>query len=183
MRGILLVLTCLAALPATADEGMWTFDNFPAARVQQEYGVQITPAWLDHVRLSTVRLTNCSASFVSPQGLILTNHHCIESCLAELSTKEKSLVESGFSADTRKHEERCPAQYADVLVGTENITVDVLKAESGLNDPAANAARKKILTSLEQACEQTSARTPAGKLECQTVRLYQGGQYFLYKYK
>jgi hypothetical protein len=162
---------------------MWTFDNFPASAVRQSFGADITPAWLDHVRLSTLRLTNCTASFVSREGLILTNHHCIESCLAELSSKEKSLLELGFLALVQKEEQRCPAQHADVLVATENITEAVLKAGSGLSDAAANAARKKLLTSLEQACEQASAKAKSGKLECQSVRLYQGGQYFLYKYK
>ncbi len=97
MRGFLLALACLAVLPAFADEGMWTFDNFPSSAVKQRYGADITPAWLDHVRLSTIRLTNCTASFVSPTGLILTNHHCVESCLAELSSKDKSLMELGFA--------------------------------------------------------------------------------------
>jgi hypothetical protein len=183
MRGLLLIAIIAVSFPSFANEGMWTFDNFPSETVKQSFGVDITPAWLDHVRLSTLRLPNCTASFVSSEGLILTNHHCIESCLAELSSMEKSLLELGFSADTRKHELRCPSQYADVLMGTENITDAVLKAESGLNDAAANTTRKKLLTSLEQACEQASARSATGKLECQTVRLYQGGQYFLYKYK
>jgi hypothetical protein len=183
MRGLLLLAACAASLPAMANEGMWTFDNFPAGAVRQSFGADITPAWLDHVRLSTLRLTNCTASFVSREGLILTNHHCIESCLAELSSKEKSLLELGFRASARKVEQRCPAQHADVLVGTENITDAVLKAGSGLSDAAANTTRKKLLTSLEQACEQASARAKSGKLECQSVRLYQGGQYFLYKYK
>jgi len=183
MRGLLLLAACAASLPAIANEGMWTFDNFPASAVRQSFGADITPAWLDHVRLSTLRLTNCTASFVSPEGLILTNHHCIESCLAELSSKEKSLLELGFRAAARKEEQRCMAQHADVLVGTENITDAVLQADSGLSDAAANTARKKLLTSLEQACEQASARTKSGKLECQSVRLYEGGQYFLYKYK
>jgi hypothetical protein len=183
MRGLLLLAACAASLPAIANEGMWTFDNFPAAAVRQSFGADITPAWLDHVRLSTLRLTNCTASFVSREGLILTNHHCIESCLAELSSKEKSLLELGFRVSARKEEQRCPAQHADVLVGTENITDVVLKVDSGLSDVAANTARKKLLTSLEQACEQASAKAKSGKLECQSVRLYQGGQYFLYKYK
>ena len=183
MRGLLLLAACAVSLPAIANEGMWTFDNFPAAVVRQSFGADITPAWLDHVRLSTLRLTNCTASFVSPEGLILTNHHCVESCLAELSSKEKSLLELGFRASERKEEQRCPAQHADLLVGTENITDAVLNADSGLSDVAANTARKKLLTSLEQACEQASAKAKSGKLECQSVRLYQGGQYFLYKYK
>src|SRR5579863_2441829 len=156
MRGFLLALACVAALPAFADEGMWTFDNFPAIAVKQHYGADITPAWLDHVRLSTIRLTNCTASFVSPEGLMLTNHHCVESCLAEMSTKDKSLVELGFAAADRSAEQRCPTQLADVLVGAENVTDSVAKAIAGLSDTAANSARKKTLTTLEQACEQAS---------------------------
>jgi Peptidase S46 len=183
MRGFLLLAACTAFAPAYADEGMWTFDNFPSATVKQVYGAEITPAWLDHVRLATIRLANCTASFVSPDGLFLTNHHCVEQCLAELSSKERSLLEVGFSAANRKDEARCPAQQADVLIATENITDAVLKAGSGLGDAAANSARKKMLTSLEQACEQSSAKAKSGKLVCQAVKLYQGGQYFLYKYK
>ncbi len=183
MRGLMLLAACAVSLPVFAAEGMWTFDNFPAGAVKQSFGADITPGWLDHVRLATLRLRNCSASFVSPDGLILTNHHCIESCLAELSTKEKSLLQLGFHAAARKDEARCPAQHADVLVGTENITDAVLKAGAGLNDAAANIARKKVLTSLEQACVLASTKSKSGRLECQSIRLYEGGQYFLYKYK
>src|SRR5271170_2017400 len=165
MRGFLLVLTCLAALPALADEGMWTFDNFPSGAVKQHYEADITPAWLDHVRLSTIRLTNCTASFVSPEGLILTNHHCVESCLAELSSKEKSLVELGFAAAARSAEECCPAQLADVLVGTENVTDVISKAIAGLSPTAANDARKKMSTTLEQTCEQASTKAKSGRSE------------------
>ena len=183
MRGFLLVLACLTALPTAANEGMWTFDNFPSGTVKQNYGADITPAWLDHVRLSTLRLTNCTASFVSTEGLMLTNHHCVESCLAELSSKEKSLIELGFTAASRGAEQRCPAQLADVLVSSENVTDAVSKAIFGLNATAANDARKRALTTLEQACEQASTRAKVGKLRCQVVTLYEGGQYFLYKYK
>src|SRR5271168_1832653 len=183
MRGFLLLAACASLPAAYADEGMWTFDNFPATAVKQVYGADITPAWLDHVRLSTIRLSNCTASFVSPEGLFLTNHHCVEQCLAELSTKERSPLDLGFSAPNRQDEQRCPAQQADVLIGTENITDAVLKAGSGLDDAAANNARKKVLTSLEQACEQSSAKAKTGRLVCQSVKLYQGRQFFLYKYK
>src|ERR1700687_814945 len=134
MRGFLFVLACVAALPTFADEGMWTFDNFPTNTLKHRYGTDIPPAWLDHVRLSTIRLTNCTASCVSPEGLILTNHHCVESCLAELSSKSKSLVELGFAAADRNAEQRCPAQLADVLTGTEDVTKTVSSAIAGLSD-------------------------------------------------
>ncbi len=175
MRGVFLLLACVLAIPSLADEGMWTFDNFPAGAVRQQYGADIGAAWLDHVRLSTIRLSNCTASFVSPEGLILTNHHCVESCLAELSSKDKSLVELGFAAPNRAAEQRCPSQIADVLVSSENITAAVSKSLAGLDSTAANAARKKTLTTLEQACEQASAKAKSGKLKCQAVTLYQGG--------
>jgi Peptidase S46 len=178
-------LALAIAVPTVAhcDEGMWTFDHFPAATVSKSYGVDITPAWLDHVRLSTVRLTNCTASFVSPDGLMITNHHCLESCLGELSSKDNSLMERGFVAAERSAERRCATQLGDVLVSTENITAAIAKASAGLNDRAANAARKKALTEMEQACEQASARSRSSQLKCQSVSLYDGGQYFLYKYK
>ncbi len=169
--------------PACADEGMWTFDNFPSEAVKQSYGVEVSAAWLDHVRLSTLRLTNCTASFVSPQGLLLTNHHCVESCLGELSSRDDSLLENGFSAPTTNAERRCATQVADVLVSMENVTAAVTKAGDGFSDEAANDARKRTLTALEQACEQASGRSSSGKLKCQAVTLYEGGQYFLYKYK
>ena len=183
MRGLLLVLACAVSVPAFADEGMWTLDNFPASRVKQIYGVDISPEWLDHVRLSTLRLANCSASFVSAEGLILSNQHCIEPCLAEQSPGDKSLIETGFNAPTRAGERRCHSQRADVLMGSEDITDRVFKATAGLSEAAANQARKELLTSLEQACEQASQHARTGKLKCQSVKLYQGGQFLLYKYK
>ncbi len=183
MRPIFMMLMIALPLAAFADEGMWTFDNFPADAVQQAYGVEVTPAWLDHVRLSTIRLTNCTASFVSPEGLILTNHHCVESCLGELSSKENSLLDHGFAARDRGAERRCATQIADVLVSMEDITAAVRKASAGFGDQAANEARKKTLTALEQACELASIKARTGNLKCQAVTLYEGGQYFLYKYK
>ncbi len=183
MRIILLIVGLAASLPALADEGMWTFDNFPASKVEKTYGTPVTAAWLDHVRLSTVRLTNCTASFVSPEGLILTNHHCVESCLAELSSKDNSLLDRGIETQKRTDERRCSTQLADILVGMEDVTATVAKSVGGLDDKSANDARKKALTQLEQSCEQASAKAKTGKLKCQAVTLYEGGQYFLYKYK
>jgi peptidase S46-like protein len=181
MRAIALILCLAAALPGFADEGMWTFDNFPSDTVQKAYGAQITPAWLDHVRLSTIRLTNCTGSLVSPEGLFITNHHCVESCLGELSSRSNNLLDQGFLAADRNGERRCDTQLADVLVATENITATVIKAAAGRGERDANEARKKTLTALEQACEQASPRK--GGFKCQAVTLYGGGQYFMYKYK
>ena len=172
----------LAAPGAHADAGMWTFDNFPSEAVRRKYGADIDRAWLDRVRSSVIRLSNCTASFVSRDGLILTNHHCSEACLDEHSTPGKNLLRSGFLARTRGEEQRCGTQVADVLMSTENVTDQVSAALQGLDAKAANEARKKTLTQLEQACEEQSRRTAGGALKCESVDLYQGGQYWLYKY-
>ena len=163
--------------PARADEGMWTFHGFPFDKANSALKTHIDQAWLDHVRLSTIRLSNCTASFVSPDGLILTNHHCVEACLAENSSKEKSYDEDGFLAANRNEEKKCPTQIADVLTEMEDITAKVNAATAGKNDAAANDLRKATLTRLESECEAAS------RLKCQSVTLYQGGQYWLYKYK
>ena len=88
-------------------------------------------------------MTNCTASFVSPAGLILTNHHCVESCLGELSSKDNSLLDRGFSAADRRAERRCATQLADVLVGMEDVTAAVAKAGAELDDKAANDAAQR----------------------------------------
>ena len=149
---LLAILTALTTA-ASADEGMWTFQRFPSASVHQQYGADITPAWLTGVRTAVVRLSNCTASFVSPDGLILTNHHCAEACLAEHSSKTESLMERGFLAEQRSKELHCGTQVADVLMEMEDVTAKVLAATRGLADKAANDTRKKTLTQLEQGCE------------------------------
>ena len=173
----------VACLAAHADEGMWTFHNPPTQLIQQKYGVNVTPEWLERVRLATVRLSNCTASFVSPNGLILTNFHCSWTCLDEHSTKEKSLMLDGFMAESREKEVRCQTQVADILQSYEDITAKVAAATKGMSDQAANDARKKTLTQLEQACEEASRKDKAGPFKCESVNLYNGGQYWLYKYK
>ena len=179
----LMLAAALTVAPAYADEGMWTFDNFPSATVAQKYGVRIDGAWLDHVRQSIVRLSNCTASYVSPDGLILTNHHCAEECLNDNSTPEHSLIETGFLAATHEQEKKCGTQIADTLIEMENITERVNAATRGQDAKAANEVRKRTLTRLEQDCEQASKQAAGGPLKCESVDLYEGGQYFLYKYK
>src|SRR5215469_5092864 len=182
-RGALLCLVLLlVSAPAFSDGGMWTFHDFPEALVKREHGVDITPAWLDGVRTATIRLSNCTASFVSPDGMILTNHHCSEACLDDNSTPTRNLVRDGFLARSREEELKCGTQIADVLMEMENVTAKVAAALQGLNEKEANTARKKTLTQLEQACEEESKRGKFGPLKCESVDLYQGGQYWLYKY-
>src|SRR5580658_9021485 len=124
----LVILGLLAAPPVFSDPGMWTFHDFPRELLKREHGADIDSAWLDRVRTSTIRLSNCTASFISPEGLILTNHHCSEACLDEHSTSEQNLVRAGFLARSRDKELKCTAQVADVLMGTENVTAKVSAA-------------------------------------------------------
>jgi V8-like Glu-specific endopeptidase len=162
---------------ANADEGMWTFHGFPFDKANSTLKTSLDQKWLDRVRNATVRLSNCTGSFVSGNGLILTNHHCIASCLAELSSKEKSFLEEGFLANRSADEKRCPTQIADVLVGMEDISGKITAAVSGKDEKAASEARKATLTQLESACEESSKR------KCQAVTLYEGGQYWMYQYQ
>jgi len=177
-----LALTLLVSVPAFSDGGMWTFHDFPQQLVKSKYGVDISAAWLDRVRTATIRLSNCTASFVSANGLILTNHHCAEGCLDEHSTAERNLLHDGFLARTREQELRCGTQIADVLMATQNVTAQVSAALQGLDEKAANDKRKQTLTQLEQQCEEDSRHGKLGPLKCESVDLYQGGQYWLYKY-
>jgi Peptidase S46 len=179
---VVAALLLVVAAPAFSDGGMWTFHDFPRRLVQHEYGVDISPAWLDRVRTATIRLSNCTASFVSAQGLILTNHHCAESCLDDHSTAEHNLLREGFLARTGGEELKCGTQIADVLMEVEDVTSKVVAGLAGLDPKAANDERKKILTRLEQACEEDSRHGKLGPLKCESVDLYQGGQYWLYKY-
>ena len=164
--------------PAQADEGMWTFDNFPIQTVNQKYGTRIDQAWLDRLRLASVRIQGCSASFVSPEGLILTNWHCVVGCAQELSDAQKDYVKNGFTAGARENEIRCPGQTAEVLVEIADVTDQVRAAGEGLEGAAFNAARQAATTRIQnEAC----AGDP--KFSCQVISLYRGGQYSLHKFR
>ncbi|HEU4820908.1 MAG TPA: S46 family peptidase [Qipengyuania sp.] len=170
------------ALPlaaARADEGMWTFDAFPAARMKADYGWAPDQAWLDKVRAAAVRLTGgCSASFVSDTGLILTNHHCVVGCLQNLSTAENDLVANGFNAADRSRERLCPGQQAEVVTSIKDVTAEVKTAVGSATGEAAVKARDARIAAIEKANCTDTATT-----RCQVVRLYGGGQYKLYTYR
>lgn len=170
---------------AVADEGMWTFQNFPRAAVKEKYGVDIGDAWLKRIQRAITRHeTGCTGSFVSPQGLVLTNHHCVADCLADLSSSSRNLTRDGFIASTRAEELQCSGEILSVLIDTEEVTDKVKAATAGLPDAQANEARKRELSRLESECAEASKKNRAtGPLACEAVTLYQGGQYYLYKYK
>ena len=177
-------LAAFAAFQAAAEEGMWTFDNPPRDAIQQKYGVSLDSAWLDRVREATVRLeTGCTGSFISGDGLILTNHHCAEDCIAQNSSEGNDLVAAGFLAGTREKELKCQEDAVSVLVGTEDVTAKVAAALKGVAPAGLVEARRAALTKLEQDCEESSAKAKGGPLKCERVALYQGGQHWLYKYR
>lgn len=175
------ILTCVLWAAVTwADEGMWTLDNFPAEHVDAKYGVTLDDAWLARAQQATVRIEGgCTGSFVSSEGLVLTNHHCVSRCLSQMSSADNDIEANGFFATDPGDEVRCEAEQLSVLVKVEEITEAVTAATSGLREIEANEARKRTLTRLEQDCEEASS----GALACEAVSLYHGGQYFLYGYK
>ena len=167
-----------AAMPAAADEGMWTFDGFPAARVRQAYGWAPDQAWLDNVQAAAVRLTGgCSASFVSPDGLILTNHHCVVECVQDLSSEGHDFVRAGYIAAGRSEERACPGQQAEVVTAITDVTPRVRAAIGNAAGAALVRARDAAIAQIE------GASCPNRAVErCQVVTLYGGGQYKLYRY-
>ena len=177
---ILLVLAVLIAAPAgKADEGMWTFDNAPFKQLKERYGFAPTSQWLDHIRLSSVRFNDGgSGSFVSPNGLVITNHHVAFGQIQKLSTPKRDYVKDGFSAKTQAEELKCPDLELNVLVSMENVTGRVQGAvKPGMTDRQALDARRA-----EQARIQKESLDKSG-LRSDVVTLYQGGEYWVYRYK
>jgi hypothetical protein len=177
---LLSVAVSLAAAPAVqAEEGMWTFDNPPLKQLQAKYGFTPTQAWLDHLRLSSVRLNDGgSGSFISPDGLLLTNHHVARGQLQKNSTAERNYIRDGFYASTREQEMKSPDLEINVLVSMQDVTVRVQGAAKGIADNAkALKAREAEVAAIEkESLDQT-------KLRSDGVSFYQGGEYWLYRYK
>ena len=169
---------CLPAV-ARADEGMWTFDAFPAARVEQSLGVKIDQKWLDRVQAASVRLTSgCSASLVSPDGLVLTNQHCVIDCAQNLSSGSADYVKDSFLARTRTEERACPGMQAEILLSITDVSADVTKATAGLSGGDFIKARNAAYARLETGACGTDAT-----VRCQVISFYRGGQHKLYRYR
>ena len=175
----LLAGTIVCGTPAFADEGMWTFDNFPSAAVRAKYGVDITTAWLDHVRNNAVRLsTGCSASIVSGNALVLTNNHCVAGCAQDLSSPGHDYYTHGYTALNASEERKCAGMQAEVLTSITDVTPQVTAVGKGLTGDALVKARTAVTSTIEKRGCPDSALT-----RCQVVNLYHGGQYKLYKYR
>jgi len=177
-----LVLSFLAlALAGTslrAEEGMWTFDNLPTKKISEKYGWAPDQAWLDHVRLSALRFPGGSGSFVSKDGLVLTNHHVGRGWIQRVSSKESDYVKNGFAAATREQEIKVPGLELMTLMATDNITDRLAKAiKAGLPEKEAQKLREAEIEKIKKEMQEKSGLT------CEHVTLYQGGEHWIYSYK
>src|SRR3569623_278003 len=163
---------------ARADEGMWTFHDFPSAKVKAKYGFSPDQPWLDKARMASARLAGiCSASVVSDSGLVMTNHHCAHDCVAGLSSKEHDYVKDGFWAPKLEDEKKCPDLEVQQLDQITDVTQQVLKATAGKTGAAYTAALREASSAIEKPCQT------ANTVRCEVVNLYHGGQFMLYRYK
>lgn len=174
-----LVIHTAFLMTALAEEGMWTFDNPPLKQLKERYGFEPSKEWLEHIRLSSVRFNDGgSGSFVSPNGLALTNHHVALSQLQKVSTPEKDYVREGFYARTPAEELKCPDLELNVLVSMEDVTARIQGAvKKGMSGEVALKARKAAMAAVEkESLDSTGLRSDV-------VTLYNGSEYGLYRYK
>lgn len=162
-----------------AAEGMWTFDNLPRAALKERYGFEPDGKWIDHAMKASVRLASgCSGSFVSPDGLVLTNAHCVLECAQELSSADKDLVNQGFVAQRRDAELACPSEELNRLEEISDVTARIRTATAQLTGQALVDARNAEIGRIESECVGEVAATR----RCDVVELYNGGLYHLYRY-
>src|SRR4051794_1422262 len=177
-RAVAVVLFLL--LPSSfvsADEGMWTFNNFPSDVVAKKYGFKPDAKWLEHVRLSSVRIAGgCSSSFVSPNGLVMTNHHCAASCIQDISTSQHNYMAQGFYAKSEAEEVKCPNMELNQLLQISDVTQRVNGATRSLSGQQFNDALNKEKASITKECATSDDYL------CDVVSLYSGSRYDLYKY-
>ncbi len=180
-RSVMLIVFALLLFSTIlfADEGMWTFDNPPTKQLQEKYGFTPTKEWLDHVRLASVRfMDGGSGSFVSPNGLVLTNHHVAMGQLQKLSTAETNYVATGFLAKTQEEEIKCPDLEVNILVSMEEVTEKVRAAiTDDMIDKEALEARRAVIAKIEKESQDETG------LRSDVVNLYHGGEYWLYRYQ
>jgi len=177
---ILILSFVISSVPTVfADEGMWTFDNPPLKQWKERYNFEPSKEWLDNVRLASPKVNNSSAGFVSPNGLIATNHHVAAGYIERVSSKERDLLKNGFYAKTQAEELKIPDASASVLMSFDNITERVHNAaKTGKTDAEMAAKRSAEMSAIEKECTASSAG-----LRCEIVSFYSGGEYWLYKNK
>ena len=168
----------LACSGLRADEGMWTFDNIPVAKLKAKYGFEPDAAWLKRLQLGTLRFPGGTGSFVSPDGLVITNHHVGRSSIQQVSSAQVDYIKDGFAAASRDQELRIPGLELMMLVSSDNVTAKVNGAvKPGSPEAEALKARQNALSALRAEQEKASGLT------CEAVVLYQGGEYWIYRYK
>lgn len=178
---LIMALFTLQTMPvfAAVEEGMWPFNNVPRAEIKRKYGFEVTDEWLRKAQLASVRFNNGgSGSFVSPNGLVLTNYHIVEDIVGELSSAQKDYAKEGFVARTQAEELKAPSLELNVLESIEDVTDRINSAvKAGMSDVDANAVRHAQISTIESESAQASG------LRSDVVTLYQGGLYNLYRYK
>ena len=176
---VLLAFAFIFSTLASADEGMWLYNEPPKDKIKAAYGFELTQQWLDHVRLSSVRFNNGgSGSFVSADGLTFTNHHVGAGCVQQLSTQGRDYIKTGFYAKTQAEEAKCPNLELNQLVGIEDVTDKInAGAKAGMSAADAGQAQRAAMSQVEKDCSSTTG------LRCDVVILYSGQVYNLYQYK
>jgi hypothetical protein len=162
-----------------ADEGMWLFNDPPRKLLKEKYNFDPSPEWLEHIQKSSVRFNSGgSGSFVSPEGLVMSNHHVGADCLEKLGSAEKNYLRDGFHARTRAEELRCHDLELNVLISIEDVTDRVKGAvKPDMTAEQAFAARRAVMADIEkESLDKTGLRSDV-------VTLFQGGKYHLYRYK
>ena len=173
---LIIVVACVAVSLVRADEGMWPLNRVPTREIQQRYGTTLTPDWLAHARLSSVRLANgCSGSFVSSTGLVMTNYHCVVGCVEALSTPAQNVQRDGFVAATDADERRCPGLEVNQLTEVTDVTARVREATKSATGESFRKARDSAFAAIEREC------ATGDEVRCDVVTLYRGGRYDLYK--
>jgi len=162
-----------------ADEGMWLFNEPPPKLLKDKYNFDATPAWMEHVQKASVRFNDGgSGSFVSPDGLVMTNHHVGTDCIQKLGTKEHDYIKTGFAAAVPANEPKCSDLELNVLMSIEDVTAGVNAGITPEMDSSASerAQRANINAIEKESLDKTGLRS-------NVIMLYNGGAYHLYRYK
>lgn len=161
---------------------MWTFEYAPAKYFSDTYGFEANPEWFERARMSVLRIPGCSASFVSPHGLVATNHHCVRGRVAGLSRDGEDLLSDGFVARTLADERSIPGYYADQLIQVEDISDQVFAATDAASDEERDAARSRALEEI-QAQLKDDHSAGGDSIWVQVIGLYNGGRYSAYVFR
>src|SRR5438034_1046753 len=177
--GPVFVLAIAIDASAVADEGMWPFNAPPLKQLKEKYQFEPTPQWLDHLQKASVRFNSGgSGSFVSANGLVITNHHVAADCLQKFGDEQHNYLRDGFYAKTQSEEKKCVDLELNVLESIEDVTARVNSAvKSGMSSDAAAGAWRNAIAQIEKESKEKTG------LRSDVVTLYQGGAYHLYRFK